>query len=92
MHIQSMTLESSMLQILKHEYSSYFTFVIFVDFVTFVGGILPLYTINVGAVNLFANSYFSIFTDFQIVLFNILILSLLKKINHLKNHSKKLNN
>lgn len=66
MHIQSMILTSSMLQTQRHWYFGHFNFVIFVDFVTFVG-ILSLYAINMGVVSLFVDSFFSIYSDFEFI-------------------------
>ena len=52
-HIQSMTLTSSTLQIRRHDYFGDLTIIIFVSMYT-----LSFYAINVDDVSLFANSFF----------------------------------
>lgn len=65
-----MALTSSTLQTRRLMYSEHFNFVIFIGFVTFVD-ILSLYVINVGVVNLFTYSFFSVYNDFEFILQDI---------------------
>ncbi|KAK2442487.1 hypothetical protein QL285_013679 [Trifolium repens] len=62
--IQTMILALSTLQIWKHEYFRHYSFIIFV-------GILPLYVINLDAVSLFTDSSFTVFSDFEFVLYDV---------------------
>lgn len=74
------------LQTRIHEYFEHFNFVIFVDFITFIG-ILSLYVINVGVVNLFADSSFLIYNNFKFILFDVFYrfesMKVSKKINQI---------
>jgi hypothetical protein len=51
----------------KYEYFRHFSFIVFI-------GILPLYVINLDAVSLFADSSFTVFSDFEFVLYDVVIL------------------
>ncbi|AES67348.1 transmembrane protein, putative [Medicago truncatula] len=62
MQIKSMTLESSTLQIRRHEYSRYLNIVICVGFST-----LPFYAINMDDVSLFTDSSFLFLANFHCI-------------------------
>ena len=61
-HIKSMTLESSTLQIRRHEYSGDLIIVICVGF-----SILPFYAINMDVVCLFTHSSFLFLANFHCI-------------------------
>jgi hypothetical protein len=65
-----MTLASSMLQIRRHDYSGYLNFII--SIVCFV--IRPFYSINLGAVSLFGDASFLVFSEFEYVMISIDVL------------------
>jgi hypothetical protein len=69
-----MILESSTLQIRRHDYSRNLKFIIsIVGFVIFVD-IEPFYAINSDAVSLFADSSFLVFSEFEYVTISIDVL------------------
>jgi len=66
-HIQSMTLASSMLQIWRYEYSGKLNIVIFTGITTF-----PFYVINTDDVSLFTNSSFLFLAILNFYCINVL--------------------